>query len=99
MGEFFDLLFKRSKRSERFAIWGTLGFLVVIGVMVVYADDVLWTMGIDIAGQHRNRVIDCKKPQNKNSPYCQDFKARQESNWRGITRFGDQPTAFTLHGR
>ena len=99
MKALWNFLFKQNKRGERWALWGTLAFVSVIGVMTVYADDVLWKMGIDIAGKHRNRVVDCKKDRNKNSPYCQDFKARQDSSWRGITRFGDQPSAFTLHGR
>lgn len=81
------------------ALWGTFAFVALIGVGVVYADDLLWKIGIDIAGTHRNRVVDCKKPRNKNSPYCQDNKGRQEANWRQITRFGDSPNAFTLHGR
>lgn len=96
---------QRQKRVERLTLVFALCFVVGIVALVALTDNpiaegttkVMHAMGLGGKGEPRNFVLDCRKPGNSRTPYCQERMGRAESTWKSITRFGDQPNAFSLH--
>ena len=97
---------QREKLIERSVLVGAAVFVVLIGALVWTSDRAMagvykavTYLGGGAASKYINQELACRDPKNRNTPYCQERKARIESTWKGIERSTDTPNMFTLHER
>ena len=102
----FEQQRRRDKLIERGVFFGTLTFVALLAALVYNTDNtvsrftarVFRSSGGGSAALANNPVIACRDPKNSKSPWCQEYKGRQDSTWRSIERQGEASNVFTLHG-
>ena len=104
----FERQRRRDKLIERSVFFGTLTFVAVLAALVYNTDNQVsrFTASVirSVGGSGgnamlaRNPVIACRDPKNAKTPWCQEYKGKQDSTWRAIERQSDGANAFTLHG-
>ncbi len=98
---------QREKFIERSVLCGAVFFVGLIVAMVWTSDRAMSGVSKAVSyfggggggREYINRDLVCRDVKNRNTPYCQERKARNESTWKGIERSGDSPSMFTLHER
>ncbi len=78
-----------------------LSFSLLVGFVIWFTDGRVFdvVMQFEAAGVATNNpAVSCRNPKNKNTPYCQERKARTEGNWQSISRHsGGKGAAFSLN--
>lgn len=92
---------RRQRFVERMVFFSILVLGAGIFGMASYYDVSVVKVLQAIEGKdtEQNIVANCRKPENRNTPYCQERAASTQSSWRGITRGDSKDQVFTLHGR
>lgn len=95
------------KQAERIALLVTLAFVCVVGLTAWLTDGRVFTgpwnavMSFEEAGKpSRMSAANCRKPENKHTPYCENRRGKAEASWQSISRHHNgKANAFTLHGK
>lgn len=81
---------KRQKTLERYVIFGTIGFIAIVGIVAWF------TVGQSVA---REAFSNCEYGEGKSSRDCDDRRVEKESDWRSVSKGaagGGDAVSFSL---
>ena len=96
----------RKARLERNILISVVSIISIMGIAGWYTEGAIFSGAIEVmnslksgAKQSRQPELNCLRPENKFTPYCQERKSRIEQDWRSTTRSNGAPNQFSLHGK